>query len=284
MVTLEQLQQMLVISQKKTLSAAAEVLHISQPALSRSIQKLESELSAKLFERTKNRIELNETGLLVVEYAGDILKEVQELQRAVWEKEQSKKRILVGSCAPAPIWMVMPLLSKYFPYMRLSSEVRMPDEIEAGLYQGQYQIAILQFDIESEDYISKLLCTEQLYLSVPPAHPLAVKKGVYLHDLEGETMLLMTGLGFWSTIEKEKMQNTRFLLQNEMDVFLELAGASALPVFTTDLAIKFGHKVENRMNIPILDKEAKAAFYCVIAKRDEKKYKNLIRELGDLQG
>ena len=45
-----------------TLSAAAEQLHISQPALSRSMQRLEAELQVTLFTRQKNRIELNECG------------------------------------------------------------------------------------------------------------------------------------------------------------------------------------------------------------------------------
>lgn len=49
MVTIEQLHQMLMIAEKETLSAAAEALHISQPALSRSVQRLEGELSAELF-------------------------------------------------------------------------------------------------------------------------------------------------------------------------------------------------------------------------------------------
>ncbi len=46
----------------QTLSAASEKLHISQPALSRSMQKLEEILGVSLFERAKNRLSLNSTG------------------------------------------------------------------------------------------------------------------------------------------------------------------------------------------------------------------------------
>lgn len=69
--------------------------------------------------------------------------------------------------------------------------------------------------------------------------------------LDGETMLLMTELGFWESMVKEKMPNTKFLLQNEMDV-----------------------------NIPILDKEANVAFYCVISREEEQKYKKLMMEIA----
>lgn len=280
MITLEQLQQIITISEKRTLTAAAQTLHISQPALSRSIQKLETELSAELFTRSKNRMELNETGNLVVRHAGHILEDVRELTRTVYETEQSKRRILVGSCAPAPIWILMPLLTKYFPYMTLSSEVKLPEEIEAGLYQKKYQAAVFPFKIKDEKYMCQPLCAEHLYLSVPPAHPFATRKGLYLPEIDGETMLLMTELGFWEPMVKEKMPNTKFLLQNEMDVLLELADVSALPVFSTDLALKFGHRPTNRVNIPILDKEANVSFYFTIARKEEQKYKKLMMEIA----
>ena len=48
--------------QTGTLSEAAEILHLSQPALSRNIKKLEEDLGLTLFERTKNKLSLNKNG------------------------------------------------------------------------------------------------------------------------------------------------------------------------------------------------------------------------------
>ena len=63
MFELSQLQQLIAVAEEGTLSAAAEKLHISQPALSRSMQKLEEHFDAPLFSRTKNRMTLNDTGI-----------------------------------------------------------------------------------------------------------------------------------------------------------------------------------------------------------------------------
>ena len=49
-------------AEEGTQAAAAEKLHISQPTLSSSMKKLEEEICAPLFERTKNRMALNENG------------------------------------------------------------------------------------------------------------------------------------------------------------------------------------------------------------------------------
>ena len=73
MYELNQLMQLAAIADAGTISAAAEELNISQPALSRSVQKLEEELGVRLFDRSKNKITLNETGELAVEYARKII-------------------------------------------------------------------------------------------------------------------------------------------------------------------------------------------------------------------
>ncbi len=57
---LELLYHLLAVNEYGTLSAAAEALHISQPSLSRSMQKLEAEFGTSLFERTKNKASLND--------------------------------------------------------------------------------------------------------------------------------------------------------------------------------------------------------------------------------
>ena len=76
MLETNQLSQLITVADTKTLSKAAEILHISQPALTRSIQKLESELNVTLFDRQKNKITLNKTGKLAVSHARRILADV----------------------------------------------------------------------------------------------------------------------------------------------------------------------------------------------------------------
>ena len=61
-------------AEEGTQAAAAEKLHISQPTLSSSMRKLEEEIGAPLFERTKNRMMLNENGQAAADFAGRILR------------------------------------------------------------------------------------------------------------------------------------------------------------------------------------------------------------------
>ena len=63
------LEQLTAVHECGTLSAASEKLHLTQPTLTRSMQKLEDIFGVKLFERTKNRVHLNENGRLAAECA-----------------------------------------------------------------------------------------------------------------------------------------------------------------------------------------------------------------------
>jgi len=67
------LEQLIAFAETGTLSKASQKLHISQPALSKSMQKLEDIMGVALFNRSKSHIELNETGKIAVKYAKQAL-------------------------------------------------------------------------------------------------------------------------------------------------------------------------------------------------------------------
>ena len=231
-----------------TLSGAAEKLHLSQPSLSRAMQRLETELHVSLFIRHKNRIELNSNGEMAVEYARKILGEANDMVTHIQAFDRSQRTILAGSSAPAPLWEILPVLGRLYPDMTISSELRESEALLQGLRSGTYKLIILPYAVQ-EDGISYVRYGEEhLFFSLPPAHPLSGSKGLYLKDLNGEAMLLLDRLHFWV---------------QEDNAFSELVNASALPCFTTDRVLTQGAPNQNRINVPILDPEANVTYYCL---------------------
>ena len=262
MFELYQLEQLLAVAEQGTLSNAAEQLHISQPALSRSMQRLEAELQVTLFNRQKNKIELNENGRMAVDYARKIMEQSQDMISRVQACDRSRRTILIGSCAPMPLWEIPPLLSDLYPDMTISSEIRENEVLLQGLRDGLYQLVILPHPVDEPEITCVKYGEEHLYFSLPPAHPLSGSKGLYMRDLNGETMLLRNRLGFWRDVTDKKMPDTRFLEQEDI-AFAELVRSSALPSFSTDAALRRDGNPANRINIPILDEEANVTYYCL---------------------
>ena len=278
MFELYQLEQLLAVSECGTLSQAAEQLHLSQSALSRSMQRLEAELQVTLFTRQKNRIELNECGRMAVEHARRIVEQARDMAFRVQAFDRSQRTILVGSCAPAPLWEIPPLLSGLYPDRIISSELREPEALLSGLREGVYQLAVLPFAVEEAGLACTLYKEERLFFSLPPAHPLSGRKGLYLNDLNGETMLLLNRLGIWETIVHQRMPDTRFLVQEDF-AFETLVRSSALPSFASDIGLQRQEGPRNRINIPVLDPEANITYYCVYRSEAHKELSGLFQAL-----
>ena len=185
MFELYQLEQLLAVEECGTLSSAAEQLHISQPALSRSMQRLEAELQVTLFTRQKNKIELNESGRMAVDYARKVIEQSRDMISRIQAFDRSRRTILVGACAPAPLWEIPPRLSDLYPDMTISYEIRENEVLLQGLRDGVYQLIVLPFAVEDPGIICERYGEEHLFFSLPPAHPLSGSKALYMKDLNG---------------------------------------------------------------------------------------------------
>ncbi|MBQ8967268.1 LysR family transcriptional regulator [Ruminococcus sp.] len=282
MIEIYMLIQLVAIADCGTMSGAAEKLHLSQPALSRTVNKLEDIIGVKLFDRSKNKVGLNDNGRLAVELARKVIAENEELIERVRAFDMSSRTISVCSCAPAPLWTVVPLLSELFPDMKISSEMKYHDDFLTELEKDSCQLLITPFEVNEADIVCRLLFTEQLYLSVPPAHPLAGYAEVHFSDLDGETMLLFSDLGLWHDVHRKYTPETRYIVQSEYEALGELIKASALPSFSSSITMGMQGQDNNRVNIPIADEAAKATFYCCWRKEDSKRFRAFAKRLEEI--
>lgn len=274
MFELSQLEQLLAFAKHETLSGAAQELLISQPALSRSMQRLESEIGAPLFDRKKNKIFLNDNGKLAVEFAEKIMFDVRNMPERIREYDRGKRTVYIGSCAPAPMWRISHELSEIYTNLTISTELKSSSDIMQGFYGDMYNIAITAEPVKDGDILCYEYFTEHLMLSLPPAHPLAMYKEVSFSQIDGETMLLFSDIGFWHDVCGEKLPETEFIIQSERDAFKSLVKASALPSFTSDVVIDDNEA--NRIVVPITDKEANPTFYISIKKKDKSRFEKLV--------
>ena len=281
MIELAQLRHLAAFHQSGTLSQAAEELHISQPALSRSMQKLEEELQVTLFERQKNKIRLNANGQMAVEHAQRILEDVKEMAEQVRALDRRSRTIALGNCAPAPGWSAVPALSDLYPGMTISSEVQEIPKLIDGLRDGIYQIITLPYALADEDFYCQASEKETLFLCLPPQHPCAQKAeaGMNLEEIDGETLLLFSTLGFWHSVHVKLMPHSRFLIQHDRDTFSELVNTTMLPSFMTNLSVKYFGKNNDRVLVPLLNPEASVTFHFLCLKENYKKLKPFFRQL-----
>lgn len=253
-----------------TLSAAAMHLHISQPALSRSMKRLEEILNVSLFTRTKNSISLNDTGILAAQLAQDILNSENRMIQMVRYYDSSLHTISIGSEAPGPIMEIPSLMTQLYPDMSITCETENEENLLQGLEDQKYNIIILSHPMDIPNIECLPYSTESLYVSIPSDHALKKFKdtGVTFEDIDGNTFLQISYVGVWDEIKKKMLPNSKILRQSDRESLNALENASSLLSFATDVSLRSIRERNNpnRILIPIIDPEATVQFYCLMKK------------------
>ena len=280
MLEFSQLEMLIAFADQRTLSKAAETLHLSQPTLTRAMKQLEEEFRVPLFDHRKNRLTLNENGQLAVEYARKLWQEAGDMVERVRSFDRAKHTLSVGACAPAPLWDLVPRLSSLYGSLTIGAEIRECQQLIQGLNEGTYQIIVLPEQIREPNWISLPWGQEHLFFSLPEAHPLAHRQGLEMRELDGENMLVFSNIGFWQELLMRKMPHSRFLFQSDRFSFNQLVRSSVLPCFTTDLSMKRNTTdYTGRVNIPILDPEANVTYYCHLLRSQAERFQAFLQDM-----
>lgn len=147
----------LTVAREENITRAAEILHITQPTLSRQMAELEEELNTRLFDRTNRRIVLTEAGMLLRRRAEEIIsltdKTEQEFKNG---SEELMGTISIGSGVTAAVTEALPeLLQSYtasYPQVRFELRTGTAAVVKEQLDKGLLDIGILVEPVEVEKY------------------------------------------------------------------------------------------------------------------------------------
>lgn len=257
---LEQLRQLNEIARCGTLQSAAERLHLSQSALSRSLKRLETDLGQPLFDRTRNSMQINAAGRMALEHAQLILAEERRLRDDFAALAKRERTIRVASVAPAPTWRLSSLVLEQYPTTIVEPDVIAEDEVEARLINGTCDLAIVARELRLPTISSTVFMHEDLYANVPAGHVLHDRESLTFAELDGLTFLVYGGIGFWHDVHQRMLPFAQFVTQPDRTIFLQQVRTSNLLTFTTN-APENTSRHESRRAIPITDAEAHATFW-----------------------
>jgi LysR family hydrogen peroxide-inducible transcriptional activator len=159
----------------RSFSKAAEVLNVSQPALSQSIKKLENEFEAPLFKRGKN-LELTEMGMLFYTYSKELLQVKERLNDAVAEKH--RKRNVTIRIGMSPFYskyylpLIIPHVARDFHEVSLKFTEDISMKLEQKLRDGTLDFCFLPEEPKGKEIEYKTVCIEEILLAVPPGNPI----------------------------------------------------------------------------------------------------------------
>lgn len=258
-----------------TLSATAEHLMVTQPTVTRGMQKLEDELGVTLFKRTPNRISLTETGQLAAKEAEKLLEAKQAFIEHIQDFEKHSGKIRLGSVAPGPLYIAEDVASEH---ISIDNDLLSENEVIAKLLSQDYQLIFTHQEIQTDDIESLYVGTESLRVNSDAMVVPANKTETTFQEMAGFSFVVLRDIGIWQQIIEDNIPNAKFIYQDEVDDFNEIRRYSSLPYFTTNIThLTRESQVHNRrLEMLITDETAQIDFYLAYLKTNKSQFKEEI--------
>lgn len=185
----------LTVVREEGINRAAEVLHITQPTLSRQLAQLEEEVGVKLFHRGARKITLTNEGILLRRRAEEILALVDRTEQELMEQEELVEgRIVIGGGELAAMQELPEIIASFrekYPLVTFDLFTGSADLVKEQMEKGLIDIGVLlePIDIERFDFI-RLQGKERWVVLMRPDDPLAEKEEIRPEDLRDAPLIL----------------------------------------------------------------------------------------------
>lgn len=192
----QQLKYFQVLSQMQHVTHASEHLSLSQPALSRSIARLEEELGVPLFERHNRTIRLNRYGELFLKRVNRVIKDIEDGKRELYEMVHPERgEVSLGFLHTLGTHIIPDLIGEFksnYPAVRFQLIENHSYSLLEDLLGGELDLCLLA---EPENVASNVewtpLWEEELYATLPLHHRLSSALSIALNDLKDEPFILL---------------------------------------------------------------------------------------------
>lgn len=189
-----------------TVTDTAARAHLTQPALSRALGRIERDVGAELFQHVGRALKLTPAGRVFKEHVDSVLEHYDRAERAVAETvDPGTGLIPLAFLHTLGTWLVPPLLSSFrdrFPQARFELRQHGETALFQELLNGTADLVITSGDPGDPLISWQRLLVEPLRLAVPPRHRLARHRRVRLADVAEETFILLReGYGLRATTE-----------------------------------------------------------------------------------
>lgn len=189
------LEYLIALADFKHFRKAADACNVSQPTLSGQIRKLEDELGTILLERTSRKVLFTQSGLMLVEQAKVVLREVKILKEMASNQGKEMSGPLhigiIPTLGPYLSPIILPKLKADFPELELFIYELQTNTLVEQLEAGQLDCGIVAFAKESEPFIEVPMFNEKMWLAVSKQHEWADQSQVDIQKLRDKEMLML---------------------------------------------------------------------------------------------
>ncbi|KFN09714.1 selenium metabolism-associated LysR family transcriptional regulator [Paenibacillus macerans] len=196
------------VAERGSFSAAAQALHMTQPAVTMQIQALEDYFGCKLLVRSTKKIELTEAGQTLLPFARKSVEMIRETEQAMSRyTSMLEGRLQLGASLTIGEYVLPRLLGPFgqrYPHISIVMKVMNTTQIIEEIVGHQLNFGLVEAPVQHPDMVSEPVMEDELKLIVPAGHPLSGKKTATLEEVVSYPFVL-----------REKGSGTRQVMEAE---------------------------------------------------------------------
>lgn len=190
---LADLQAFVAVAETGNFRKAAELVHISQPAFSRRIEKLEEALGVRLLDRNTRRVELTAVGREFARKSRSLLDELDATLLGIQEVAATRMGEVTVACVPSAAFYFLPqVIQRYhaeYPNIRVKILDASANEVLSAVARGEADFGLNFMGGAEADLEFKVIQEEPFVLACRRDHPLARRKSVAWRELKGHDFM-----------------------------------------------------------------------------------------------
>ena len=269
-----QLQYFKLIAETGSLTKAAEILHIPQPAMSAMLKKFEEELNVELFDRSPNRIHLNMVGEIALVHANTILRNVEQMKADLLSAAQQHLTLSIAFCDPGVRWFCVPRFSMAYPEIKIKDELYVGNEAQRLLTERVYDLVITPTPVKGTHIQSVSFLPDRVYLSVPIENKLSECESISMCEIPAQPLLYpQIGGYFLIQIEKIILENKLpiTLIKNNFNITQHMIRTTNFLTTISTLSLDLRNDGTHRKLVPMNDPELNVIYHISFLKSNREK-------------
>ncbi|PEZ80478.1 MULTISPECIES: LysR family transcriptional regulator [Bacillaceae] len=240
---LENLKMFCLVVDEGSISQAARLSFLSQPAVTRQIHQLENYYNTLLFDREEGRLRVTEAGKLLYPFAKAIVNDFNHSKEVIQQSTgKYNANLIVGASLTIGEYLLPSLLGRFKkqqPEIKVTLTIKNTPRVLEDLSNDVIDLALVEGLVENSDFIVEKFAEDELILVCPSDHPWKDRKEIQLEELGNERMI-------W----RESISGTRLIVENMLREHGVLAKIESYMEIGSTQAIKSA--VEAGLGISIL--------------------------------
>ncbi len=226
------------VAEELSFRKAAEVLHLSQPAVSQHVRALEEEVGVQLFDRARgaghgSQISLTQAGHVLLGYANAAAEMMVEAQRALAAlNDEADGPLKLGASTTVAQYLLPRILGaflKQYPQVKLSLVSGNTEQIVEAVAEKKVALGIIEGPAMRRDVKTERMVQDEMVLIVSPNHAWALRKGKAIEGAElAKAPLLLRERGSGSRRVVERALKRVGLPLRSLQVAVELDSTEAI--------------------------------------------------------